>query len=63
MMKIEFYDVTTGNTIEDKYGMYFIRGNGEVWADNGNYWESQSASIGFDDCIIHCPNVGWRIIK
>lgn len=62
-MNIEFYDINTGEVVDNKYDMFFVRGNGEVWADNGNYWESQSASIGFEDCVVRCPNIGWRVVK
>lgn len=62
-MRIEFYDVDTGEVLDRPYNTFFVMGNGEVWADNGNYWESQSASIGFEDCIRPCPNIGWRVVK
>lgn len=30
---------------------------GKVFTDSGNYYESQEAVIGFDDCIVDLPNV------
>lgn len=57
---IIFYDKETKEEIDDPYDIYFIRGDGTVWCDNANTWESSPSVIGFDDCISPCPNISWR---
>lgn len=59
---IEFYDKETGAVIDNTYDMYFVRGDGSVWRDNGESWESQCAVIGFEDCVAACPKLAWRVV-
>ena len=59
-MKIEFYILETGDTINPEG--YFVLNGDEVWRDNCNYSESQEASVGFDDFIEPCSDIGWRIV-
>ncbi len=54
---IEFYIKETGEVVDNKYDMYFVRGDTSVWCDNGRSWESQCASISFDDCVMECPTM------
>ncbi len=58
-MRIEFYKKDTGEAVPT--GDYFVLNGNEVWCDNYEYYESQSASIGFDDCVVKCDQIGWRI--
>jgi hypothetical protein len=60
-MIIEFYEKESGEVVPT--GDYFILNGSEVWRDNYNSYESQSTTIGFDDCIIDCPSIGWRVVK
>lgn len=53
---IEFYDKQTGAVVDNKYDMYFVRGDGSVWCDNGKLWESQCSVIGFEECV-------WREVQ
>lgn len=39
---------------------YFIRDDGTVWRDNYKTYESQSSAVGFDNCIMPCPEIGWE---
>jgi hypothetical protein len=38
---------------------FFIRDDGTVWRDNYQSCESQAASVGFEDFIMPCPEIGW----
>jgi hypothetical protein len=60
MSSIEFYDIKTG-AITDKFE-YFVLRNNEVWRDNFKTFESQCAVVEFEDFIIKCEGVGWRVI-
>lgn len=59
--KIQFFDKNTGETFVNNHSL-FVMGN-EVWGNNGCYYESQEASIGFEDCIKPFPHLGWRVIQ
>lgn len=55
---IEFFDRETGEVRTNHE--YFVL-NGEVCRDNYNTYESQCAVIGFEDCIVRVPEIGWRV--
>lgn len=57
---IEFFDKETGAAADNHQDLYFVRGDGSVWRDNCNFYESQCAVIGFDDCCMPCPELTWR---
>lgn len=40
---------------------YFIRDDGTVWRDNYQTCESQCAVVGFEDFIMPCPEIGWKV--
>ena len=60
-MKIEFYFKENGLVIveENARDMLFVM-NDIVYSDNLKTYESQSALIGFEDCISEAPHIGWR---
>lgn len=58
---IEFYEKQTGTALPNEDDLYFIRGDGSVWRDNCESYESQSAVIGFENCVAPCPQIGWRL--
>ena len=58
-MKIEFYNKETGEVVPT--GDYFVLNGDEVWRDKYEYYESQEASIGFEDCVRECKDIGWRL--
>ena len=58
-MRIEFYKKETGEAVPT--GDYFILNGDEVWSDNYETYESQEPSIGFDDCVVKCDQIGWRV--
>lgn len=60
-MEIEFYKKKTGNAVDAND--YFVLDGSEVWADNYKVMESQSAAVTFDDFIIRCEDIGWRVIN
>lgn len=60
-MNIEFFDIDSGETIQNSDGWYFVMSN-KVYRDNGRTCESQSSVVGFEDFIAQCPDVGWRIV-
>lgn len=59
-MHIEFFFKETGDILIDTC-VYFVM-NDEVYADNGETYESQSSVVGFEDFISECPNIGWRVV-
>lgn len=61
-MKIEYYNVNNSEVIEEPNDFFILNGS-EVWSDNGKTFESQCSVIGFEDCIMECKNISWRIIK
>ena len=60
-MKIEFFNKETGDILMNTDDWYFVMNN-EVYRNNDVYYESQEASIGFDDCVFKVPRVGWRVL-
>jgi len=56
--RLQFFDKETGE-IRTNHEYFVLRG--EVWRDNYNTYESQAAVIGFDDCIVRVPEIGWRL--
>ena len=61
-MEIEFYKEITGEILEGTNDWFFVM-NDEVYRNNGETCESQAAVVGFDDFIIKCPDIGWRVIR
>lgn len=61
-MKIVFYKKSDGCDMKETDNHYFVMNN-EVYRDNYESFESQEASIGFDDCIARCPDISWRITQ
>ena len=61
MMRIEFYRKATGEVVPTLN--YFVLNGDEVWCDNFECFESQSESIGFEDCIKRCDGIGWRVAE
>lgn len=61
-MKIEFYNKRTGELADNRLDIYFVRGDGSVWCDNGKTWESYYGVIGFEDCCDPCPELTWRVV-
>ena len=59
-MEIEIYNTVTGE-IKTEGGTYFII-DGSVYRDNGRGCESQEAYVTFDDFIVECPHLDWRIV-
>lgn len=57
-MKLKFL-LKNGNPAPERD--YFVMKDGSVWCDNYNTFESQEASIGFDNCIVRCPDVVWEV--
>ena len=56
---IEFFNRITGASI--KPAGHFVMDN-VVWRDNFESYESQSAAVGFDDFVVECPDIGWRVV-
>ena len=59
--KIEVYNTSTGEVITDRWE-YFIF-EGMVFKDNGEVYESQQSCISFEDFIVECPHLSWRVIS
>ncbi|RUR69033.1 hypothetical protein EJP67_18405 [Variovorax guangxiensis] len=59
-VKIEFFVKATGEAAPVDRFDYFIR-DGAVWRDNFRTCESQMAVVGFEDFIMECPEIGWRV--
>ena len=58
--KIEIYNTATFNIMTDEVA-YFVM-DGYVFRDNNYTYESQEAVVGFEDCIVKCPHLDWRIV-
>lgn len=61
MTKILFYIKSTWEVLDNADNALFVRSDGTVWRDNYKTWESQEASIGFDDCVEPCPHIAWGV--
>ena len=59
MKKIEFFIKNSNKILSDTDDYYFIMNN-VVYCDNNEMYESQSAVIGFDDCIQRRDDIGWK---
>ena len=57
---IQFFRKNDGAVIAEPAIGYFVMED-KVWRDNFKTRESQGAVIGFDDCIVECPDIGWRL--
>ena len=57
-MKVRFFYLSSGDDAPSGFD-FFVRDDGTVWRDSFKTFESQSAVIGFDDCIMPCPEIGW----
>lgn len=60
-MRIEYFDKKTEQPIKNTDDELFVMNN-EVYSDNFKTFESQPGVIGFHDCIVAMPNIGWRAI-
>lgn len=60
-MKIQFYRKDNGTILTDTDDFYFVM-NDEVYCDNGKSYESQEPTVQFEDFIMKCPELGWRIV-
>jgi hypothetical protein len=58
-MRIEYYKKETGEAVPT--GDYFVLNGDEVWCNNYQYYESQEPSISFDDCVVKCEEISWRL--
>lgn len=59
-MIIEFFKKDTGEVLKDTNDFYFVMNN-VVYCDNGKSYESQCGTVSFDDFVVECPELGWRI--
>ena len=61
-MEIEFYRKSTGEAMPKDYSddWLFVM-NDKVYTDNDASFESQQATVSFDDFIKECPDMGWRV--
>lgn len=57
---VVFYDKSTGAPLSDTDDWYFVM-NSNVYRNNGETRESQSAVVGFEDFTVECPDIGWRV--
>jgi hypothetical protein len=57
-MNVRFFYKSSGDDAPKGFD-FFIREDGTVWRDNFQTYESQCAVIGFEDCIMPCPEIGW----
>ena len=60
MIRFEFID-EEGNLVENQSD-YFILADGSVWRDNYAWFESQAACVSFENFVVKCKNVQWRIV-
>ena len=60
-MRIEFFNRETG-LVDERHDYFVLCGN-EVWRDNYETCESQCAVVGFDDFIMKCPEIDWRVVE
>lgn len=63
-MKIRFFYIATGEDIpllESYYMNLFVMADSKVYSDNNQTYESQCSVVGFEDCIMQRPTIGWRI--
>ena len=60
--KIRFFYKTSGDDAPAGFG-YFIESDGTVWRDNEQSYESQCAVIGFEDCVMPCPELDWELVS
>jgi len=58
-MKIEFYKKKTGRVLHDTDYCFFVMNN-KVYCDTGESYESQEATICFDDFVKRRPDIDWR---
>lgn len=56
---IEFFDKLSGNAVNNH--TFFVMDN-KVYRDNYSSCESQQATVSFDDFIVECPDVDWRVV-
>ncbi len=66
-MQIEFFYKASGEVIPKAHWTnnspyLYIDNDGEVFMDNGDSYESQSASIGFNDFVEYRHDIGWRVV-
>jgi len=58
--RIEFYNKETTLTVNTED--YFVLNGNEVWRDNEHTYESQCAVVSFENFIVRCEDIGWRVI-
>jgi hypothetical protein len=58
---IKFYNLKTLEPAPSQLD-FFVREDGSVWRDNFQTFESQERTIGFEDCIVECPDIGWMLV-
>jgi len=59
-MKIEFFVKKTGSILNPFTYSLFVM-NDVVYRDNGHRCESQPNVVSFEDFIVCCPEVDWRV--
>ncbi len=59
--KIEFFNKDSGVVVEDKYLSLFVFGDGLVYQDNGETYQSHASTVCFDDFIEARPTLDWRV--
>ena len=57
---ILFFYKDTGTEVPKELDC-FVRADGTVWRDSFETCESQCSVVGFDDFIIPCENIGWKL--
>lgn len=62
-MKLEFYNLESGEPYSVDGNYFFVDAWGEVYCDNGESYESQSATIDFEAFVTLRADVGWRVFK
>lgn len=61
-MKIEFYDLESGEVYNTDDYYFFVDSEGDVMEDNGQSYESQYQTVDFDTFVNLRIDVGWRVI-
>ena len=61
-MKIEFYDLESGEVYNNADYYFFVDSEGDVMEDNGQSYESQYQTVDFDTFVNLRIDVGWRVI-
>lgn len=60
-MKIEFYDLESGDVYSTDENYFFVDSEGDVMEDNGQSYESQCNTVDFDTFVNLRIDVGWRV--